>query len=169
MGYYSQITDRSRALIRRYGTRDPFRLAREIGVEILYADTLNRLKGMYRVIRRNRFIILNSRNPERMNRIVCAHELGHDQIHRESAKDRPFQEFVLYDMETRREYEANLFAADLLLDDREMIGYIRDGLDTVGIATATGTDINLVALKIDCLIREGYKLREQEHDPKFLK
>ena len=30
-------------------------------------------------------------------------------------------------------------------------------------------DINLVALKIDCLIRDGYRLQEQGHNTTFLK
>ena len=48
-----------RSLCERYGTRDPFRLAEAMGIHILYTDALKRLKGMYRVIKRNRFIILN--------------------------------------------------------------------------------------------------------------
>lgn len=169
MGCYSVITARSQALIRRCETRDPFRIARALGIEVLFVDSLRQLKGMYRVIKRNRFILLNRDNSERMNRIVCAHELGHDQLHRRSAVDQALKEFVLYDMTTQQEYEANLFAAELLLDDAEMLSFIRRGFDTVQIADATGTDINLVALKADGLIRVGYPLRGQEHDSRFLK
>lgn len=167
--YFTDITARSRRLIKRYGTRDPFIIAEKLGIEIVYADELKRLKGMYRVIKRNRFIFLNSANSHAMNAIVCAHELGHDQLHREYAKTTPIQEFMLYDMASRREYEANIFAADLLLDDKEVLDYIDKGYDTLQIAKATYTDINLVALKVDWLIRNGYYLNKQEHDNKFLK
>jgi len=167
--YYGDITKRSRKLIRMYGTRDPFAIAKELGVEVIFAEGLNRLKGMYRVIKRNRFIILNSSNSEAMNTIVCAHELGHDQLHREFAKSSPIQEFMLYDMASRQEYEANIFAADLLLDDSEILDYIEKGYDSLKIARATKTDINLVALKVDCLIRNGHTLNKQEHNNKFLK
>ena len=37
------------------------------------------------------------------------------------------------------------------------------------IAAATETDVNLVALKADSLIRAGYALRGQEHNAKFLR
>ena len=167
--YFGDITKRSQKLIRTYGTRDPFIIAKMLGVEIIYADGLNRLKGMYRVIKRNRFIILNSSNSEAMNTIVCAHELGHDQLHREFAKSAPMQEFMLYDMTSRREYEANIFASELLLDDGEVLDYVSKGYDSMQIAKATSTDINLVALKVDSLIRNGHTLRQQEHNNKFLK
>ena len=158
-----------RELCSRYGTRDPFRLAETMGIHILYTDSLKRLKGMYRVIKRNRFIILNGKNSDQMNRIVCAHELGHDQLHRVFATEHALQEFALYDMSTRPEYEANIFAAELLLDDDTVLDMIREGMDTVQIAAVTETDINLVALKADCLIRAGYDLRGQTHNSGFLK
>ena len=46
---------------------------------------------------------------------------------------------------------------------------IADGYDTLQIASATETDINLVALRVNCLIQDGYRLRSQEHNNKFLK
>ena len=167
--YFGDITKRSKRLIRMCGTRDPFVIASKLGIEIIFADGLKRLKGMYRVIKRNRFVFLNPSNTEAMNKIVCAHELGHDQLHREFAKNEPIQEFMLYDMSSRREYEANIFAAELLLDDDEILDLIEKGYDSLQIAKATETDINLVALKVDSLIRKGYTLRGQEHNSKFLK
>ncbi len=167
--YCADIAKRSQKLIRMYGTSDPFIIAKKLGIEIIYSDALKQLKGMYQVIKRNRFIILNPKNSESMNRIVCAHELGHDQLHREFAKNKSIQEFVLYDMTSRHEYEANVFAANLLIDDKEMLEYIEQGYDALQISKATCTDINLVALKTDCLIRNGYLLNKQEHNSKFLK
>ena len=73
-------------LVKRCGTRDPFRIAHELGIEVLFCDDFGPLKGMYRVIKRNRFIFINKDLSERMQRIVCAHELGHDQLHRHFAK-----------------------------------------------------------------------------------
>ena len=69
-------------LVRRCGTRDPFRIAQELGIEVLFCEDFGPLKGMYRVIKRNRFIFINKDLSSRMQRIVCAHELGHDQLHR---------------------------------------------------------------------------------------
>lgn len=169
MGYHDTITQQARTLIARHGTRDPFAIARALGIEVRYTDRFKRLKGMYFLVGRTRFIALNSGNAEQMNRIVCAHELGHDQLHRAFAREAAMQEFMLYDMATRPEYEANIFAAGLLLDDETVLDYVARGYDSQQIAAAMETDINLVALKIDCLIRDGYRLQEQGHNSKFLK
>mgnify|MGYP007047225976 CR=1 FL=1 len=64
------------SLVRRFGTRDPFQIARELGISVLLCEDFGSLKGMYRVIKRNRFIFLNKDLGDRMLRIVCAHELG---------------------------------------------------------------------------------------------
>lgn len=72
-------------LVRRCGTRDPFGIAKHLGIEVIFCDNLGSLKGMYRVIKRNRFIFINSSLSDKMQRIVCAHELGHDQLHRQLA------------------------------------------------------------------------------------
>lgn len=168
-GRISSIEEEVAQLVRKYGTRDPFRLAHALGIHVLHVDSLNRLKGFYRVIKRNRFIFLNTKNTARENRIVCGHELGHDILHREFAKKNVMQEFMLYDMSSRREYEANVFLAELLLEDGETLGYIREGLDAHEIARITKTDTNLVTLKCDALIRRGYPLRPQGYDASFLK
>ena len=47
------------SLVRRYGTRDPFQIAERLGINVLYCDGFGSLKGMYRVIKRNRYIFLN--------------------------------------------------------------------------------------------------------------
>ena len=158
------------SLVRRFGTRDPFQIARELGISVLLCEDFGSLKGMYRVIKRNRFIFLNKDLGDRMLRIVCAHELGHDQLHRNLAKGSAIQEFMLYDMTTKPEYEANIVAAEILLDTDEILEYIYDyGYTSEQIARAMGTDINLVALKIAHLAESGYDLRRIEHRSDFLK
>lgn len=157
-------------LVRRCGTRDPFRIAQELGIEVLFCDDFGPLKGMYRVIKRNRFIFTNKDLSSRMQRIVCAHELGHDQLHRYLAKGNALQEFMLYDMTTKPEYEANIVAAEILIDTDEILEYIYQyGYTSEQIARAMHTDINLVALKIAHLAETGYDLRRIDHRSDFLK
>lgn len=158
------------SLVRRCGTRDPFQIARELGIEVLFCDAFGSLKGMYRVIKRNRFIFLNKDLEDRMLRIVCAHELGHDQLHRKLAQANSLHEFMLYDMTTRPEYEANLVAAEILIDNDELLDYIYHYRYSAGqIARAMDTDVNLVALKIAHLTEFGYDLRPVEHRNDFLR
>lgn len=158
------------SLVQRYGTRDPFQIARELGITVLFCDGFGSLKGMYRVIKRNRYIFLNKDLDERMLRIVCAHELGHDQLHRKLAQTNSLHEFMLYDMTTKSEYEANIVAAEILIDSDELLDYIYTYRYSVEqIARTMDTDINLVALKIAHLTEIGYGLRPIEHQSDFLR
>ena len=162
------IVERVRQLIARCDSRDPFVIAKQLGVEVMHVGSFGRLKGMYRIVKGVRFIILNDRNSPQTDRIVCAHELGHDQLHRAYARKNSLREFSLCDMAARPEYEANLFAANLLLDDETVLALAAEGYSLEKIAALTECDVNLVALKIDCLIREGHALRPQIHDTQFL-
>ncbi|MCF0128135.1 MAG: hypothetical protein HUJ70_06165 [Pseudobutyrivibrio sp.] len=80
------------------------------------------------------------------------------------------QEFKLFETNgDRMEYEANVFAAQLSLPDEEILSYIEEGLDIQQIAGIMHTDVNLVALKNDTLIAQGYRFRRQDHTNTFLK
>ena len=162
------IIMRARKLVRSCETTDPFRIARDIGVEVHY-DDLGKLKGMYAFIKRNRFIVINNRLSERVKRIVCAHELGHDQFHRELAKDKWLQEFMIYNMNLRTEYEANIFASEILLPDDELLELTDNGYDIEQIAGTMYSDVNLVALKLAALTQQGYRFRHFESRDNFLK
>lgn len=157
-------------LVKRCGTRDPFEIANAIGIKILMVSDLKYLKGVYRVIKRNRWIFINSNLSPQMQKIVCAHEIGHDQLHRGMAKGDGLIEVMLYDMKSQPEYEANIIASEILLPDDDMLELIYDyhyGLDLI--AKTLHSDINLVALKCDTLIQKGYDLHKQEHRSNFLK
>ena len=76
---------------KRCGNRDPFAIAENLGIEVIYCNHFGPLKGMYRVVKRCRFIFINNALSERMQKIVCAHEIGHDQLHqigRASCRER---------------------------------------------------------------------------------
>ena len=155
---------------KRCGSRDPFEIARQLGINVMRCENFGSLKGMYRVIKRNRFIFLNNSLDENMLRIVCAHELGHDQLHRNMAKPTPIHEFMLYDMKSKPEYEAIIVAAEILMDSDEVLRYIYEyGYTAEQIASAMSTDINLVALKVAHLATLGYNLHAPEHKSNFLK
>jgi len=165
---FQGIKEIANRLVKKNKTRDPFEIAKETGIEIEYAD-LGRLKGMYVYLKRNRFIVLNNNLPESMQRIVCAHELGHDRLHRELAKEKALKEFMLYDMSSRPEYEANLFAAELLLPEEEILELAERGYDIAEMALSMGTDINLLSLKLASMVSQGSSLRSFEHRSDFLK
>jgi len=164
---YSEI---GAELVLKYGTRDPFEIAKELGIIVLFCDDFGPLKGMYTVIKRNRFILINQDLDDQMKKIVCAHEIGHDRLHRRYLESNCIKEFSLYNMNTKAEYEANIVAAEILLDTDELLRYIYDyNYSAEQIARAMNSDINLVALKIAHLTRCGYDLRPLEHRSEFLK
>ena len=154
-----QIRKEALRLVKYHGTRNPFEIAKELGIHVLFDYDFETLKGMYKVIQRSRFIFINGNLDERDQRTICAHELGHDRLHREYAKNEMFQEFMLYNMQTRPEYEANIFASELLIDNDEIFSLIEDEYDIYQIARALDEDINLVLIKVD-------ELRKQGHDVK---
>ena len=63
-------------LVRRCGTRDPFKIAKELGIEVLFCEDFGQLKGMYRVVKRNRFIFINQDMSEQMQRICLCPRTG---------------------------------------------------------------------------------------------
>jgi len=143
-------------LLKRCNTREPFKIARMLGVNVWYRNDFVSLKGMYKVIERNRFIFVNSGLDEYERRVIIAHELGHDALHRELAVDGALHEFVLYDMKTRPEYEANVFAADILLDEEKIISLAERGFDETQIAMKLGVNINLLLIKLNEMNKQGY-------------
>ena len=153
------IHEAARRLVQKCDSRDPFEIAKAIGIKLRYNNNFTDLKGMYKVIERNRYIFLNATLLQSVQKVVCAHELGHDSLHRAFAKNNALKEFMLYDMSTRPEYEANVFAGEILLDDTEVFALVKDGYDLPQIAGELGTDYNLLSIKMNEMVKKGYDLR----------
>lgn len=153
------IQNEARRLVRLCGTRDPFQIAKELGIHVIFDYSFKALKGMYKVIQRSRFIIINGNLSDRDKRMVCAHELGHDRFHRRLVKTSALQEFMLYDMRSRPEYEANTFASELLIGDSDIFSLIEKEYDIYHMSSELGEDMNLILIKIDELRKQGYDLR----------
>ncbi|MFI3327286.1 MAG: ImmA/IrrE family metallo-endopeptidase, partial [Clostridia bacterium] len=156
----TKFAEVAQKLIKQTGSRDPFEIADTLGIEVSFHQDFGNLKGMYSVIKRNRYIFINDNLSEQMQRVVCAHELAHDQLHRHLAKKKTLHEFMLYDMSSTPEYEANMVASELLIDTDEILDYIYTyNYSLEQIASAFNTDVNLVGLKIGYLRELGYDLR----------
>ena len=56
-----------------------------------------------------------------------------------------------------------------VVPDDDFLELAEQGYDVQQIASAMHSDVNLVALKADTLISQGYRLRPQEHRNDFLK
>ena len=144
--------------MRRQEHRDLKELALSNGIEISYRDDFKHLLGMYVYAWRHRMIFLNGRLEEPMQTMVLAHEIGHDRLHRQQAKQSPFQEFVLFDMKDTTEYEANAFAAHLLLPDEDVMEHLQSGMDLAQAASSLRVNINLLLIKLTEMNRLGMDL-----------
>ena len=92
-----KIYRKAEHLIHQCNIRDAERIASDIGINIMYTNDLHKLLGMYTYILKNSFIILNASLAYNMKQIVIAHEIGHDQLHRDIAKNgMTMQEFNLF-------------------------------------------------------------------------
>ena len=138
-------------LISRYGTRDPFRICREKGIEVMFRDDFTGQKGAFSLMLNVPFIFINNNLSDEMKRIVCAHELGHAMLHRKlcrQMKNQTIYEYEIFDIRSSTEYEANIFAADLLIDELEMNEYMSHGYDIVQTARAMNLNVNLLLIKL---------------------
>ena len=96
-------------LIREYGTRDPFQIAFLMDVAVKFINT-RRQKGLCAVFDGYPFIFINQNLSEQMQRMTCAHELGHILLHKDIlAGNVPLLEYELFDIRNSTEYEANVF------------------------------------------------------------
>ncbi|MGE4484014.1 MAG: ImmA/IrrE family metallo-endopeptidase [Oscillospiraceae bacterium] len=160
------IEDISRAAERTvavYKEDDPFRLQSAMGILLLRtpmgtADTS--CKGFYMTQSRKQIITINSDLPEPLQRVVLAHELGHGVLHRGARGMRAFHEFSLFDETSKMEYEANLFAAELLLRDEDVLALLNDDISFFGAAGALSVPPELLDFKFRVMKRKGCKVTD---------
>ena len=138
--------------VEKCGTRDPFEIAKMCRIELVIKE-LGTLKGFYKIVCDTPFIFVNKSLSAAEARVVCAHELGHHALHREFARVG-FEEFSLFSETSRREYEANLFASELLIDEEALEEFIEYGYTKSQIAAAFGINENLIELKLNSCNRE---------------
>lgn len=147
------IVNKANMIVQKTCSRDPEEIASQLGITIIPCN-FSKQKGVYKVIKKSRFIFIKEDLCPELRSIVLLHEIGHDVLHRKEAES--FQEINIFDTQSgRMEYEANSFAAEISLPDKEVLEYIYQGLNTEAIAQRMKTDINLVALKIKNLNQRG--------------
>ena len=151
----SRVLTLPKQLIRRFGTRDPFQIAEALGCQVRFIAT-DRQKGFCVRVLKQYFIFIRQDMSEQMQRMCCAHELPHILLHKDylgTADNMMHME--LFDMRNQTEYEANLFAAALLIDDAELEERLREGMDIVAVASCFDVNVNLVALKLASTQKPG--------------
>jgi len=156
-----EILQTVRSLKERYETADPVRLCESMGILLLYApmgESREACKGFYLTQSRIQAVTVNSDMELPLQRVVLAHELGHAVLHREAAGVCGFRELKMFDETSQMEYEANLFAAELLLEDEEVLALMREDMSFFGTAAALEVPPELLDYKFRLLLRKGCKI-----------
>lgn len=143
------------ALTRKTDTRDPFEICRQLDIHIRYHE-LGAVKAYYFCQSRIKNIVINSNADDIAKKVLCAHELGHAILHSRIASGGGFHEITLFDSTTPTEYEANLFAAELLISDED----INDGCEDsfFEIAQRLCLPAALVDFKCRIMNQKGYDI-----------
>ena len=72
---------RVKNLVNKYQTADPFALAKELDVNILYVPLPEKIRGILVRVLRKKTILLNDKLNYEAQKIVICHELGHVRMH----------------------------------------------------------------------------------------
>lgn len=128
--------------VRKYNTRDPFRLANALNVEVQIGNT-GSCCGCYMFLKNHRYIFLNQELEEQEANMVLAHELGHAVMHRKQNCYFLREKTLLL---PGIEREANIFAAELLIPEETIFEY--PNYSTEQLARLLGYREQFVKLKI---------------------
>lgn len=103
---------RVKNLVKKYGTANPFELANELNIQVLYLDLPDTIQGCLVRVLRKKFILLNQNLNYNQQKIVVCHELGHARLH--TGYEYYLHSDMSYYVPSKREKEANEFAIHLL-------------------------------------------------------
>lgn len=155
------ISSEVKRIRQKYDETDPVRLCRAMGVLLLnepMGGSPSACKGFYIRHARKQVITVNSDLPEELRRIILAHELGHAVLHKHVTGMRAFHDFQLFDETSVYEYEANIFAADFLMEDDRVLGLLNGDISFFGAASELNVPPELLDFKFRVLKRKGYKV-----------
>lgn len=152
------IFDDIEYLVKKFGSNDPFEIADCLKINLLFHN-IGTLKGYYTYNRRFRYIVINRDLEKNLQSIICAHELGHDRLHQHFARFSPLKDTTLFDMSTKPEREANIFAAEMLIPDTKLIPLIKKNLSYGSISCLLDMPMDFLNFKVQALIKKGYKIK----------
>jgi len=159
---YADICDAVKKLKRKYCETDPFRLCRDMGIVLLFqplGTAPDAIKGFYLESKRIKTITVNSDLPLVIQRIIVAHELGHAELHRANGL-YAFHDVAMFDDSSLMEKEANLFAAEFLMDDKDVLSALNRDTTFFSAAALLRVPAELLDFKFRVMKWKGYKMVE---------
>ena len=139
---------------------DPFEIVKAMGILLLFQGmgrAKSACKGFFMTQDGQPSITINSDLPKMIQKIICAHELGHAVLHSQNPGMVSFHDFALFDTASMTEYEANLFAAELLMKDEDVLELLNDDISFFSVASTLRVPPELLDFKFRVLKRKGYQ------------
>lgn len=125
-----------------HDTRDPFRIAAEYDIHILYEE-LGKNLGYFSSLFRIKTIRINDHADPFLKPFICAHELGHALLHPHAGTHAFNRNSFIANCKIEK--EANQFAVELLFPDELIAGHPE--IDIYNLARTFGIPYQLVYLK----------------------
>ena len=161
------ILDKAEEILDDFGGKNIFETAENSGA-IVWERPLGGLKGFYLFENGSRYIVINEALDNITKTVVCAHELGHDMLHRELSAGG-IRENTLFLSGNKTEREANLFAAEILISDDDILDEIAEHNSIGALCAAIGFPRGIVDFKLEILNFKGYHFNSGETTSDFLK
>ena len=136
------IKQKANLLAKRYNSRNPFEIIKNLNVILVYYP-LKDVRGFYQFFQRNNIIYIDENLAESEQIVVCAHELGHMLLHKNS--NALFMDTRTHFVTTKYENEANAFSAELLIPDSIILD--NPGMTKSQIARLSGYNEKIMEFK----------------------
>ncbi len=162
-----RIIEAAEEILKRFGGRDIFETAENSGANIWFRE-LGGLKGFYICENGARYIVINEALDDALKRVVCAHELGHDALHRELSAGG-LREGTLFLDTNKIEREANLFAAYVLITDEEILETMNEISDISSVSASLKLPPEIIMYRLETMNFKGYDFNLSEIKNDFLK
>ncbi len=159
---YASVCEAVSRIKKKGGETDIRSLCGSMGILISQADLgtgPDCIKGFFLRNSRIPVITVNCRLPEAVQRFVLAHELGHAVLH-SRGEIRYFHEGRLFADSSPMEKEANLFAAELLAEDRDVQALIGSGISFFAVAARLKIPPELLEFKLRLMRWKGYEIAD---------
>lgn len=148
--------------LRRLGSRDPFDLLDDMNV-VLHKSTAyprDGLRGYCTIINQTKYVVINWKQPREERRVVAGHEAGHLILHRDELRVGALRDMDVYNVTSQLERQANLFSADFLIDDDDVLDLMHSaGADFFRVAQELCIPAPFFAFKLYSMVSRGYNMR----------
>lgn len=144
-----------------YEYRDPEQLCADLGViSLLFpmGEAKKSIKGFILSHAGNVAVTVNSDLSADMIRVVRYHEIAHYILHVRTGQLDCIHDCDIYDAVSQTEYEANLLAAELQLEDEDVLRTLRESEDFFSAAANLHVPPQLLDFKCRLLREKGHRL-----------